>query len=102
MPGVVAVGEGGLAADGRGVLCPQHRNRLSRHVAAMVCGGDRNMMTVQQAFDLALQHHQAGRLAEAEGMYRRRVARGAAPATSLSPARGAPPPHLPLPPPPTR
>jgi len=28
------------------------------------------MMTVQQAFDLALQHHQAGRLAEAEGLYR--------------------------------
>lgn len=28
------------------------------------------MMTVQQAFDLALQHHRAGRLAEAEALYR--------------------------------
>src|SRR5580692_745842 len=27
-------------------------------------------MTIQQAFDAALQHHQAGRLAEAEGLYR--------------------------------
>ncbi|WP_131989384.1 tetratricopeptide repeat protein [Chthoniobacter flavus] len=32
------------------------------------------MMTVQQAFDLALQHHQAGRLAEAEGLYRQILA----------------------------
>ena len=29
------------------------------------------MMTVQQAFGLALQHHQAGRLVEAEAIYRR-------------------------------
>ena len=28
------------------------------------------MVTVPQAFDLALQHHQAGRLAEAEALYR--------------------------------
>jgi predicted O-linked N-acetylglucosamine transferase (SPINDLY family) len=32
------------------------------------------MMTVQQAFDLALQHHQAGRLAEAEALYRQILA----------------------------
>lgn len=32
------------------------------------------MMTVQQAFALALQHHQAGRLAEAEGLYRQILA----------------------------
>jgi len=29
------------------------------------------MMTIQQAFDLALEHHQAGRLAEAEAAYRK-------------------------------
>jgi len=32
------------------------------------------MATVQQAFDLALQHHQAGRLAEAEALYRQILA----------------------------
>jgi predicted O-linked N-acetylglucosamine transferase (SPINDLY family) len=32
------------------------------------------MMTVQQAFDLALQHHQAGRLVEAEALYRQILA----------------------------
>ena len=32
------------------------------------------MMTVQQAFGLALQHHQAGRLAEAEALYRQILA----------------------------
>ena len=32
------------------------------------------MMTVQQAFDLALQHHQAGRLTEAEALYRQILA----------------------------
>lgn len=32
------------------------------------------MMTAQQAFDLALQHHQAGRLAEAESLYRQILA----------------------------
>lgn len=32
------------------------------------------MMTVQQAFDLALQHHQAGRLADAEAIYRQILA----------------------------
>lgn len=32
------------------------------------------MMTVQQAFDLALQHHQAGRLAEAEAIYQQILA----------------------------
>ncbi|MDR3402695.1 MAG: tetratricopeptide repeat protein [Chthoniobacter sp.] len=31
-------------------------------------------VTVQQAFDLALQHHQAGRLAEAEALYRQILA----------------------------
>src|ERR1700743_1084296 len=28
-------------------------------------------VSIQQAFELALQHHQAGRLPEAEGLYRR-------------------------------
>lgn len=32
------------------------------------------MLTIQQAFDLALQHHQAGRLAEAEALYRQILA----------------------------
>jgi protein O-GlcNAc transferase len=32
-------------------------------------------MTIQQAFNLALQHHQAGRLAEAESIYRQILAR---------------------------
>ncbi|MDR3405573.1 MAG: tetratricopeptide repeat protein [Chthoniobacter sp.] len=32
------------------------------------------MMTIQQAFELALQHHQAGRLAEAEALYRQILA----------------------------
>src|ERR1700690_2895746 len=36
----------------------------------MVRGENWPMMTVQQAFDLALQHHQAGRLADAEALYR--------------------------------
>ena len=31
-------------------------------------------MTIQQAFELALQHHQSGRLAEAEGIYRQILA----------------------------
>ena len=31
-------------------------------------------MTIPQAFDLALQHHQAGRLAEAEPLYRQILA----------------------------
>ena len=31
-------------------------------------------MTIQQAFDLALQNHQAGRLAEAEALYRQILA----------------------------
>ena len=32
------------------------------------------MMTIQQAFDRALQHHQAGRLTEAEALYRQILA----------------------------
>ena len=32
------------------------------------------MMSVTQAFDLAIQHHQAGRLAEAETLYRQVLA----------------------------
>ena len=32
------------------------------------------MMTIQQAFELALQHHQAGRLADAEAIYRQILA----------------------------
>jgi predicted O-linked N-acetylglucosamine transferase (SPINDLY family) len=36
----------------------------------MVQPGNRVMMTVAQAFELAYQHHQAGRLAEAEELYR--------------------------------
>ena len=32
------------------------------------------MMTIQQAFNLALQHHQAGRLADAEVLYRQILA----------------------------
>jgi Tfp pilus assembly protein PilF len=31
-------------------------------------------LTIQQTFDLALQHHQAGRLAEAEQLYRQILA----------------------------
>jgi len=32
------------------------------------------MLTIAQAFDIAVQHHQAGRLAEAEGLYRKILA----------------------------
>src|SRR5436190_23701850 len=35
---------------------------------------DMPSVTVQQAFELAIQHHQAGRLAEAEGIYRQILA----------------------------
>ena len=40
-------------------------------------------VTVQQAFQLALQHHQAGRLAEAEGIYRQILAHDPRHADSL-------------------
>ena len=54
----------------------RYKPRLAHHrrPATVVSSNRLQMMTVPQAFDLALQHHQAGRLAEAEALYRQILA----------------------------
>ena len=46
-----------------------------REPRQIVPGCVMSQLTIQQAFDLALQHHQAGRLGEAEQLYRQILAR---------------------------
>jgi len=40
----------------------------------VACGKQDDTVTIQQAFDIALQHHQSGRLADAEAIYRQILA----------------------------
>ena len=56
-----------VAADGCSSLRAQHGSGISPNVAELVRVAN---VTIQQAMQIAAEHHQAGRLAEAEKIYR--------------------------------
>ena len=76
----LACADAGVAADGRSALRPQCRGGLPPDVAELVpegCGLRITMpgqMTLEQQLQSGLSRHQAGRLAEAEKIYRQVLA----------------------------
>lgn len=55
---------------------PGHGDGPARHVVHVVCATPlkHKVMTIQQAFEVALRHHQSGLLSEAESLYRQILA----------------------------
>ena len=65
-----AFADAGVCADGRSAICPKYRGCLPSDVADLVRDGRADRMTPEQQLESALSHHRAGRLAEAERIYR--------------------------------